>query len=111
MLKNLFFLLQLLQIFIPISVGTKRMSIRRQRNEIGVGQRVLKLNYQQGNPYLDQYHRNVTMQAAIQENHQVDVTVAEAEKIETTAAVMRKIVKQRIVIRSEGENQMTEGYR
>lgn len=45
------------------------------------------------------------MQAVIQENHRADVTVVEAEKIETTAAVMRKIVKQR----GEVENQMKVG--
>lgn len=49
------------------------MPLLQQQNETGVGQKVRKMNHQQGNQYLDPYHMHGTMQAKVHADRPAEV--------------------------------------
>lgn len=83
------------------------MFTRQQRNGTGDGQKVLKLNYQRGNRYLNLDRRKVTIQTKVlrnQSNHRADVEKVEAVKgeMKATVAVRGKVtMKRKVVMISE----------
>lgn len=81
---------------------------RQQRNGIGDGQKVLKLNSQRGNLNLVHDHRNVTKPKALQNqtNLRADVEKVEVVKgeLNVTVAVRGKVImKGKLVMINERE--------